>query len=194
MGDRNAPRSPMAWQRSLGEMKAHGTRLAQTASCGCPDRWIDLDVDELITKWGAEWVAWDQRPPCRACGAPGHYMASPGPSTPYRALRTGYQHAADRRAFLLGFGFTKRDIVRIRAMAETTTANYAPAALNDLDVPFRIGAAWPGTERHSSGQVLGEWKGRVLLYWEMKGAERDRWASRRRGCGVTSRCSSSMAR
>ena len=181
MGDRTAPRSPMAWQRTLGEMKTHGTRLAQTASCKCTDRWIELDLDQLIAKRGADWLGWDRRPPCKACGVPGHYMASPGPSTPYRPLRTGYRHDADRRAFLLGFGFTKRDIVRIRAMAEATTINYTPAALNDLDVPFRIGAAWPGTERHSSGQVLGEWAGRTLLYWEMAGSERDRWASRRRG-------------
>jgi hypothetical protein len=171
----------MAWQRTLGEMKAHGTRLAQTASCGCGDRWVDLDIDKLIAKWGADWLAWDRRPPCRTCGVPGHYMASPGRSTPYRPARTGYAHDQDRRAFLIGFGFSKRDIVRIKAMAEATTANSISKALNDLDVPFRIGACWPGSERHFSGMVLGEWAGRTLLYWEMTGAERDRWASRRRG-------------
>ena len=181
MGDSSAPRRPMAWQNTLGEMKAHGTRLAQTVSCKCTDRWIDLDVDELIANWGAGWIAWDRRPPCKTCGTPGHYMASPGPSTPYRPLRSSSVHPGVRRAFLIGFGFSKRDIVRIKAMAEATTANSIPKALKDLDVAFRIGACWPGSERHSSGLVLGEWLGRTLLYWEMLGAERDRWARRRRG-------------
>ena len=171
----------MAWQRTLGDMKAHGTRLAQTASCKCNDRWVDLDVDALIAKWGAGWIAWDRRPPCTGCGTPGHYMASPGRSTPFTPLRTGFAHDRDRRAFLIGFGFSRRDVVRIKAMAEATTANSIPKALNDLDVPFRIGACWPGSERYSSGKVLGEWFGRTLLYWEMSGSERDRWASRRRG-------------
>ena len=74
------------------------------------------------------------------------------------------RHDRDRRAFLIGFGFTKRDIVRIKALAETAAANFTPAALNDLDVPFRIGAIWPGMERHSSSRVLGEWAGRTLLF------------------------------
>lgn len=171
----------MAWQGSLGQMKAYGTRLAQSASCGCPGRWVDLDVSAMIATHGAEWVAWDKRPPCRVCGKPGHYMASPDRSTPYRPLRTGFAHDAERKAFLLGFGFTRRDLVRIKAMAEETTPNFAPAALNDLDVPFRIGACWPGGERYSSGEILGDWAGRTLLYWRMVGREREVWAARRPG-------------
>lgn len=97
------------------------------------------------------------------------------------ALRTSYRSDDDRRAFLLGFGFSRRDIVRIKALAEMTTKNFQPAALNDLDVPYRVGACWPGYERHSSGKVLGEWLGRVLLYWEMGGMEREHWQSRRPG-------------
>lgn len=171
----------MAWQNSLGEMKAHGVSLAQTASCKCKDRWVDLDVDEMIALRGAEWIVWGQTPKCRRCGALGHYMASPGPGTPYRPCKSGYRQEDERREFFRAFGFSKRDLVRIRAMAETTTANYTPAALNDLDVPFRVGAVWPGSKGGSSGKVLGEWAGRTLLYWEMTGSERDRWARRRRG-------------
>lgn len=187
MGDRSAPRSPMAWQNSLGEMKKHSTRLAQTASCRCPDKWLALDVEQMIAKRGAEWVAWDQRPRCRSCGIPGHYMASPGDSTPFRPLMTGYGHHIERKAFLLGFGFSKRDIVRIKALAEATTENMIPVALNDLDVPYRVGACWPGTERHSSGDVLGEWAGRALLYWKLKDAELERWRRRRPGPRVVGR-------
>ena len=32
MGDRHEPRSPLAWQGTLGEMEAHGTLLAQTCN------------------------------------------------------------------------------------------------------------------------------------------------------------------
>lgn len=181
MGDRTATRHPMAWQNTLAEMKAHGTRLAQTAPCECRDRWVDLDVDEMIALHGPEWVAWGRMPPCRRCGKPGRYMASPGPSTPYRPLKSGYREIDERREFFRAFAFSKRDIVRIRAMAEATTPNYAPAPLNDLDVAFRVGACWPGSERRSSGKELGEWAGRVLVYWEMAGSERDKWASRRPG-------------
>jgi hypothetical protein len=181
VGNRTAPRSPMAWQSTLGEMKAHGTRVAQTATCRCRGRWVELDVDQLLAVHGPEWMLWDRRPPCVRCGKPGHYMASPGPATPYRPLRTGFGLDGPRRAFLLGFGFTKRDITRIKAMAEATTQNYAPRPLNDLDVPYRVGAAWPGTDLRTSGERLGHWSGRVLLYWPMTGAELERWQARRPG-------------
>lgn len=180
MGDRNIDRTPMAWQGTLAQMKAHGTRLAQTAPCKCSP-WIDLDVDQLIAKWGPEWMAWDRRPPCKNCGAPGHYMASPGHSTPFRPLRTSIVEAEKHKRFVQAFGFTKRDVIRIKALAEATTANYTPAALNDLDVGFRVGAVWPGTEARSSGKVLGEWAGRTLLYWEMRDRELDLWKSRKPG-------------
>lgn len=181
MGNRTAPRRPMAWQRSLGEMKEHGTSVAQTSDCKCASRWVDLNLDALLTLHGPEWVLWDRKPPCPRCGKPGHYMASPGPGTPFRPLQTGVVAEEERARFLRGFGFTRRDIVRIKAMAETVTLQWTPAALNDLDVPYRVGACIDGDERHSSGLFLGRWAGRVLLYWEMIGAERDRWQSRRPG-------------
>ena len=37
-------------------------------------------------------------------------------------------------------------------MAEASTPNFMPAALNDLDVPYRVGAVMPADRRHSSGE------------------------------------------
>jgi hypothetical protein len=108
-------------------------------------------------------------------------MASPGPATPYRPLRSGQGGDLKRAQFLQAFGFSKRDIVRIKAHAESATALFVPAAINDLDVPFRVAACMAGDERHSNGQVLGSWAGRTLLYWPMMGAERDHWEARRPG-------------
>lgn len=171
----------MAWQGTLAQMKAHGTRLAQTSSCDCRGRWVELVVDQLIAQHGPDWAPWDRRPPCVSCGRPGHYMGSPADSTPYRPLRTGLGHDVERREFLRSFRFTHRDIVRIKAMAEATTSNSMPAALNDLDAPYRVGAVMPQDRRHSSGEDLGEWAGRTLLYWEMRGVEYDRWRRRPKG-------------
>ncbi len=113
--------------------------------------------------------------------APAHYMASPGDSTPFRPLLSGMIRAAARRAFLRQFGFTKRDIVRIKALAAEVTQTYQPAALNDLDVAFRVGAHTRESAARCSGEPLGEWDGRVLVYWPMLGRELDRWRSRRPG-------------
>lgn len=181
MGDRTADRQPMAWQNTLGEMKAHGTLLAQTSSCRCDGRWVELEVDALLAEHGPDWKAWDRSPPCVSCGKPGHYMASPGPGTPFRPLRTGLRHDAERQAFLRGFGFTSRDLARIKAMAECVTHSYVPAGLSDLDVPYRVGACMPEDRRHSSGDVLGEWAGRTLLYWKLEGVAYDRWRARPKG-------------
>ena len=86
-------------------------------------------------------------------------MASAGPATPFRPLiRPDVVRAkldADRKTFLKSFGFTRRDMVRIKAMAESTTANYGPAALNDLDVAVRVGACMPGSERTATGAWPG---------------------------------------
>jgi hypothetical protein len=108
-------------------------------------------------------------------------MASPGPGTPFRPLQSNVSQQILHREFVLSFGFTRRDTTRIKAMAERTTPNKFEVALNDLDVPFRVGACMLGSERHSSGLVLGEWKGRALIYWEMRGMELDHWRARRPG-------------
>jgi hypothetical protein len=122
MGDRHPPKTPLAWQGTLAQMKAHGTSVAQTSSCGCVGSWRELDLDHLISKYGPNWMLWDQAPRCARCGKRGHYMASPGLSTAYRPLKSGYDQARDRKAFLASFGFSRRDIVRIKAMADSVTA------------------------------------------------------------------------
>lgn len=171
----------MAWQKSLGEMKAHGTIVAQTTGCRCSGRWRVMSVDALIYAHGPDFVLWDRPARCATCGKVGHYMASPGPGTPFRPLQSNVSQGVLHHEFVRSFGFTRRDTARIKAMADRTTPERAEAALNDLDVPFRVGACMPGEERYSSGLVLGEWAGRVLLYWPMVGRERDHWQARRPG-------------
>jgi len=170
----------MAWQGTLAQMKLHGTRLAQACTRGDCRRWQELHVDALIQQLGPDCLLWDRRPPCMGCGEPTHYMASPGPSTPYRPLLSGHLAEAVRRRFLKSFGFTRRDVRRIQAMAETCSVGFEPAALDDLDVPYRVGACLPAAEGYSSGKLLGEWKGRSLLWWPMNEAEEREWRRKRR--------------
>jgi hypothetical protein len=179
MGTRTADQKPMDWQGTLGQMRQHGTRVAQC--CTAPDcrRWSILDVNFLIHTFGEDFTLWDRRPPCGLCGRPTHYMAAPGPSTPFRPLLSGQEHDRIHKAFLKSFGFTKRDVRRIQAMAETVEHGEAPAALADLDVPFRVGACMPGQESRSTGKYLGEWAGRTLLWWEMGERETEVWRRKR---------------
>lgn len=179
MGRGSEDRSPLAWQGTLAQMRSHGTRLAQACVEPSCRSWALLSVEALEREFGPDHILWDRRPPCRHCGRQTHYMASPGPSTPFRPLLSGAVAEAMRRAFLKSFGFTRRDIRRIQAMAETVEPGFAPAALDDLDVPFRVGAIWPGQESRSSGKYLGEWKGRTLLFWEMNEPEAERWRRKR---------------
>lgn len=78
-------------------------------------------------------------------------------------------------------GLTRRDIRRIQMMAEAMTDTWVPPALADLDVPIRVAVTAKGQEGRLSGEVLGEWAGRVLLYWRMTNRERETWARRRAG-------------
>lgn len=87
----------------------------------------------------------------------------------------------ERQAFLRSFGFSKRDILRIQQLAEETTDTFVPPALDDLDVPYRIATCLPDHETRHSGQLLGHWAGRALLYWRIpEGRGLDAWARRRR--------------
>ena len=43
---------------------------------------------------------------------------------------------------------------------ETVDPGFAPAALDDLDVPYRVGAIWPGEESRSTGKYLARGRGR----------------------------------
>ena len=164
----------------MAQMRAHGARVAQCCIRGDCRRWADLDLEALTREFGEEFMLWDRRPPCPACGASTHYMASPGPSTPYRPLLSGLLAAEAKRQFLKSFGFTKRDVRRIQALAEATSSGAQPAALADLDVPYRVGACMPGHEGYVSGQILGEWAGRTLLWWPMNDREAEVWRRNRK--------------
>lgn len=88
----------------------------------------------------------------------------------------------DRQAHLRSFGFTPDDIRRIQTLAEAATYYSQPAALDDLSVPIRVGACVPERAGYHNGKVLGEWAGRVLLYWPIQeGSERRAWEARRKG-------------
>jgi hypothetical protein len=169
-----------SWQRTIGAMKDHGALLI-LAGCrhGAP-----ANLDQLIADHGEDWSPRDCRPTCPKCGALQHYMASPAEGTPMRPLLTPSgvlaKQAFDRKAFLKSFRFTRLDLIRIKALAEATTENYSPSPLDDLDVPFRVGACMPGGEKFSSGELLGSWAGRRLLYWAMNEGERTAWDRRRR--------------
>lgn len=180
MGTRTENRRPLAWQETLGGMAAQGVRVMQV----CPSRACGVsrpvDVAALLEAEGPQASLWNRRPACPACGERGHYLASPGAGTPYTPLLSGQLWDEARRRFLKSFGFTRRDITRIKAMAEATHDGYAPKALDDLDVPVRVGACMPGQESYSSGRVLGDWAGRSLLYWEMNDREAEAWRRARR--------------
>lgn len=159
-------------------MKRFGTRLAFCCTAKECKAWIEQDLAALAAELGWDATLWDDRPPCPRCCVRGHYMASPATSTPYRPMLTGAMSDAVRKVFLAQFGFTRRDILRIRLMAEEATSNFTPAALNDLDVPYRVGVAAAGG---TSGDFLGKWKGRTLVWWPMYERERAAWAKRRGG-------------
>jgi hypothetical protein len=77
-------------------------------------------------------------------------------------------------------GLSATDVARIQAHAELTTPDHQPAALNDLSVPYRVAACMPGREGYFSGELLGSWAGRTLLYWPIRaGREMEEWKARR---------------
>lgn len=75
------------------------------------------------------------------------------------------QRAERHRAWLAGFGFSERDWRRMKALAEVVTDHYIPAAMDDLDAPWRVQAVPADTRRWSGGQLLGVHKGKALLCW-----------------------------
>jgi hypothetical protein len=67
---------------------------------------------------------------------------------------------------LRGLGLTPRDVDRIKALAEARVQDGTiPAALADLDAPIRVAAYFEDEAYRFSGDRLGTWAGRVLLYW-----------------------------
>lgn len=89
--------------------------------------------------------------------------------------------AMRHRRWLAGFGFSARDWARIRAHAEAGGLEADGPALDDLDVPVRVGACTPELARRLNGRLLGGWRGRALVWWPMTEREREAWARRRRG-------------
>jgi hypothetical protein len=67
------------------------------------------------------------------------------------------------------FGFTRRDVARIKALAESVTDLDVPAALADLDAPYRVQALPQEMAGRSNGTPFGAWAGRVLVYWVREG-------------------------
>jgi hypothetical protein len=79
------------------------------------------------------------------------------------------------------FGFTRRDVERIKTMAEGFTGSGSSEPLVDLDVPYRVIATEMGRESYFSGEVLGTWAGRLLLVWRMTNREQEVWQRRMQG-------------
>lgn len=77
-------------------------------------------------------------------------------------------------------GLTKRDVRRIQLAAEDMTdAGSPPPALVDLDVPVRVVFCAKGEEIRFSGELLGEWAGRSIVYWHMNEKEKATWRRNR---------------
>lgn len=73
------------------------------------------------------------------------------------------------------YGFTRRDVARIKAFAEERAR--APGydieiAIPDLDAPWRVGAYHERDVRRLNGARLGEWAGMVLLVWPRRPSRR----------------------
>lgn len=166
-------------------MRRAGTHVI--ASCdkpGCGHYWT-VDLGQMISEIGSqEATLWDRHGPCERPGCDGtvSYLASPGPGTPKRPLIS--MHAAgglpieawmDRWVGLdatpcinplaaIGVGW--RDWIRIRDMVLSTHRLYHPAALNDLSIPYRVGACPAGEESRSTGEAFARYAGRTILVWE----------------------------
>ena len=77
-------------------------------------------------------------------------------------------------------GLSRDDIARIQALAESLSPlDGSTPALADLSVPIRVVAVHRGEESRFSGEVLGEWAGRSILFWRMTNREREAWAAGR---------------
>jgi hypothetical protein len=182
MGIRERRTSPLAWQNTLGEMRRYGTLLALCCARPKCKHWDPIDVGAMIATHGEAWAPWDHFPPCPRCRKPAHYMASPAESTPFRPL-SSFASEIERQAWLKGFGFTRRDVARIRAAAERLAADlpqryHIPASLNDLDTPYRVQPMPPHLEPRCNGQYLGEWAGMSLMVWRMTEPEMRVWRRR----------------
>lgn len=74
-------------------------------------------------------------------------------------------------------GLSPDDVARIQALAESLGPHDGSThPLTDLSVPIRVVAVRKGEESRFSGEILGEWAGRSLLFWRMTNRERALWA------------------
>jgi hypothetical protein len=69
------------------------------------------------------------------------------------------------RKWLEAFRFTDRDWSKIKANAMRVSFNHCPAALDDLDARWRVGACLPENLTLFSGLYIGMYQGRALLAW-----------------------------
>jgi hypothetical protein len=90
-----------------------------------------------------------------------------------------------RESFLLLYEFEcmgvgPRDVERILRFAETCGTRNHPAALNDLDCPYRVGAAQATDARSFSGTLIGHYLSRAVLWWPKYGRDGNPLHERRR--------------
>lgn len=71
-------------------------------------------------------------------------------------------------ATLAAMGVSETDWTRIKAHVLTATQQMTPAALDDLDAPWRITGCLSGHDRFS-GTPIGTYQGRVILAWRKEG-------------------------
>jgi hypothetical protein len=60
---------------------------------------------------------------------------------------------------------TRRDVARIKALAESVTEGVTPAAIADLDAPWRVAAMTAELAGRSNGEAFGTWAGLTLVAW-----------------------------
>jgi hypothetical protein len=63
------------------------------------------------------------------------------------------------------YGITDRDWARIKALTDQVTPLYVPAALDDLDAPYRVGAVRKEDRSRFSGEPIGVFNGCAILVW-----------------------------
>lgn len=184
MGSSKNSRTPLSWEATLSGMvatAAHVRRVCTARSCGRSDEAIDIRA--ILEAEGPQATLWNRRPVCPHCGERGHYMASPAAGTVMRPLLSDHAWQAAKYQLLHSFGFTRRDVQRIKAFAERvkSSAPYAKG-LSDLDAEVYVTArrmsALPIPKAY---ELMGEWAGRDLLYRRFNDPERRLWQSRRGG-------------
>ena len=184
MGSNNNSRTPLAWEATLAGMVATGAYVRQVCTarrCGQSDE--NVDIRAMLEEEGPQATLWNRRPVCPHCKERGHYMASPAAGTIHRPLLSDAGWQAAKYQLLHSFGFTRRDVQRIKAFAERvkTSAPYSKG-LGDLDADVYVTArrmsALPIPKPY---ELMGEWDARDLLYRRFNDAERGLWQRRRGG-------------